>query len=489
MRLKAKKINLEAGRPIAFISVAVAEKLGLHIGDRILVSQNDKNAFVTVDLTNSFVKESEIAFSKEVFEYIKIDLNKEVNISLALSPESTRFISKKLSGKELSKDEIFSIIKDIVNNSLTEAETAYFVSAVYEKGMTTKETLFLTEAIFKTGSKIDWHTKNIADKHSIGGIAGNRTTPIVVAICAAAGIVMPKTSSRAITSASGTADVMETLCKVDFSPNKLKEIVKKTNACLAWGGSLGLAPADDKLIRVERLLNLDPEPQLLASIMSKKLAAGSKNVLIDIPYGPQAKVSKEEAKKLSKKFLAIAKHFKMKMKVVLTLGDQPIGNGIGPILEIRDVLRVLKQENPPMDLEQKSIFIASQIIEMMRKAKKGKGEFIARSILETGAALEKFNEIVDFQGRKKTDLKLGKYVHEIKSQRNGKVIHIDNKMINETARILGCPEDKRSGIYLHYHKGESISQGETLLTFYAESKSKLQEAIRFYNSSKVIVVV
>lgn len=489
MRLSIKKLNLEAGRPIAFIHEKNAIKLGAHIGDRVVISQNGKKATAAVDISKGIVNEREVAFSKEVLEYMPINYSQSAEVYLALNSESTRFIAKKLSGKALSKEEIKAIIKGIVDNSLAESELAYFVSAVYEKGMSFKETVYLTESIVETGQKIEWHTREVADKHSIGGIAGNRTTPIVVSICASAGITMPKTSSRAITSASGTADVIETLAKVDFSTQELKKIVKKTGACLAWGGALGLAPADDKLIRVERLLNLDPEAQLLASIMSKKIAAGSKYVLIDIPYGPQAKVSKEEAKKLRKKFLKIAKAFKIKMKVILTLGEQPIGNGIGPVLEMIDVLKVLKQENQPRDLENKSIYMAALILEMMHKAKPGKGEFVARSILETGAALEKFNQIISAQGRNKGDLSLGRFKEVIKSSRAGKIAHVDNKHINTLARILGCPEDKKSGIYIHHHTGDFVEKSQPLLTLYSENKRKLAEGIAYLNSTVMVTVI
>ena len=488
MRLDIKNLKLEAGRPIVFLHEKNVQRLNLHVGDRVSITQKSLKAIALLDIVKGLVNEQEIAFSQEVLDYAKFNIKQQVHVNLAIGPASTRYIVKKLNGEKLSREEIFSIIGDITNNSLTESEIAYFVSAVYEKGMSFQETCFLTEAIYKTGSRLSWNSKKIADKHCIGGIAGNRTTPIVVSICASAGIIMPKTSSRAITSASGTADVVEVLAKVDFSSSDLKRIVKKTNACLAWGGSLGLAPADDKLIRLERLLNLDPEPQLLASIISKKLAAGSTHVLIDIPYGLQAKVSREEAKKLKEKFLKIAKYFKLKMKVVLTLGDQPIGNGIGPVLEMKDVLRVLEQNDSPKDLENKSIFLAATIIEMMGKAKPGKGEFIARSILETGAALEKFREIIAAQGKVKADLGLAKHSFQIKAKKAGKISLIDNKLINLLARMLGCPEDKKSGIFIYHHKGETVKQGDPLLTLYAESSRKLADAIELFNKSKVVVV-
>ena len=269
MKFKIKKLKLGAGRPIAFIHESRAKELNVHVGERVQISYRGNKIIAIVDIVKGLLKPDEISLSEEILSYLKPKPRDYVDVGLALEPKSTRFIFKKLNNKQLSKNEIYSIVHDIVNNSLTEAEIAYFVSGVYENGMSLKETIYLTEAMFRTGKILSWHTREIVDKHSIGGIAGNRTTPIVVSICAAAGLVMPKTSSRSITSAAGTADVIETLTRVDFSPNELKNIVNKTGACLAWGGSLGFAPADDKLIRVERLLSLDPESQLIASIIAK----------------------------------------------------------------------------------------------------------------------------------------------------------------------------------------------------------------------------
>lgn len=487
MRLKIRKLALGAGRPIAFINEQTAKKINVHIGDRIEINKNGFREIMIIDIIKGFLKKDELSISEEALEDMQLSPGDYVDITLALSPKSTAFISKKLSGKELSKEEIFTIIKDISSNALTEAEVAYFVSAVYEHGMSLNETFSLTEAMWKTGKTLHWHSSEIIDKHSIGGIAGNRTTPIVVSICSALGVTMPKTSSRAITSAAGTADVIETVTKVDFSADELKKIVKKTNACLAWGGSLGLAPSDDKLIRVERLLNLDPESQLIASILSKKLAVGSKYVLIDIPYGKRAKVTKLEGEKLKKKFLKVGKHFGLKITVVLTPGNEPIGNGIGPVLEMKDVLRVLKRESPhPQDLEAKSIFLAGKILEMAGKANKGEGEELAKETLLSGKAYDKFKEIIEVQGKKSGELKIGKYSHQIKAASSGKIIEIDNKLINHLARLLGCPTDASSGIYLYKHTNDLVSKNEPILTLYSESSKKLKETLEFYRQNKVI---
>jgi len=486
MKLRLKELTLGAGRPVAFINEGSAKELNVHVGDRIEISHKDRKIIAIVDIVKKFIKKDEISLSDEVIHYLNLKKGNIVDISLSLESRSSASIAKKLSGQALSKNEILEIVKDIVNNSLTEAEIAYFVSGVYEHGMTLEETINLTEAMYKTGEVIKWGKKEIADKHSIGGIAGNRTTPIVVSICSSLGVIMPKTSSRAITSAAGTADVIETVANVDFSVSELKKIVEKTGACLAWGGSLGLAPGDDKLIRIERLLNLDPESQLIASIIAKKLAVGSKYVLIDIPYGKDAKVDKKRAIKLKKKFLLIGKHFGLIIKVVLTDGSQPIGNGIGPVLEMQDVIRVLKRKNSPRDLEEKSIYLAGEVLELTGKAKKGFGETLAREALYSGKAFKKFNEIISAQGKKFIDFKPAKFKFEIKTKKNGKIRFINNKKINFLGRLLGCPADKSAGLYLHRHVSESVKKGEPIITLYAESNQKLKEAIRFYNKSNPV---
>lgn len=481
MKLKLKKISLDAGRPIAFLHEETAKHMDIHVGDRIEVSHHGKKAILIVDTVRGIIKEDEISLSDGITTYLNAKFGGTVDISQMAEAASSEIISKKMKGKNLTRKEIYSIVRDIANNALTEAEVSYFVLGNFEHGMSFNETVYLTEAMYKTGQVLQWPASyKVADKHSIGGIPGNRTTPIVVSICAAAGVIMPKTSSRAITSASGTADTIESLAKVDLQVSDLKRIVSKTGACLAWGGSLGLAPADDKLIRVERLLDLDPESQLIASIISKKLAAGSKYVLIDIPYGPGAKVTKNKAERLKEKFLKIAKHFNLKMSVLLTDGSQPIGNGIGPVLEILDVLKVLKRDNSPKDLERKAIKLSAEILELVGKVEKGKGVALAEEILESKKALKKFYEIIEAQGRKKGSLKLAKFSYQIKSNRNCKILGVDNKIINHLSRILGCPVDKGSGIYLNKHKKEYVKKGEVLLTFYSESNKKLNEAIEHF---------
>jgi len=270
MKLKIKKLKFLAGRPVCMMHEDTAKKLSLHVGNRILIEKGKKKIISIVDIVDGIVFKNQIAVSDAIVRKLHLESSNYVEVSVVKKPLSIRLIKKKLDGHRLSKKEIYEIIENIANNSLTEIEIAFFVSAVYSEGMSMTETKNLTQAMVDMGNQLKLKGK-IFDKHCIGGIAGNRTTPIVTAICAAAGLKMPKTSSRAITSAAGTADAIETIARVDFSIPEIKKIVQKTNACFVWGGALGLAPTDDKIIKIERIVNIDSTSQLLASILSKKI--------------------------------------------------------------------------------------------------------------------------------------------------------------------------------------------------------------------------
>jgi len=488
MRFKLRLLKIATGKPVVFLHEYDAKKLGVHIGDRVVIKSNRDSLVAIVDLVNGFIKKREVALSEELSSFTKTH-NGYVDILPAEFAESSSILQNQAGCKEYSAKDLDKIMSDVVNNRLTEAEIAYFISTMTHCKASIEEVINLTKAIVKTGKRISWPYKVVADKHSIGGIPANRTTPIVVSICAASGVIMPKTSSRAITSAAGTADAVESMAPVDLSIAQLKKVVRRTGACLAWGGSLGLAPADDKLIRVEKLLRVDPEAQLLASILAKKLSVGSTHVLIDIPYGNGAKVSKERAGRLSKMFVLLGKKLGLKVKTVITYGAELVGNGVGPILEMKDVLRVLKQDNSPIDLENKSILLAGNLLEMVGKAKKGQGIAKAKEILYSKEAYKKFCEIISAQGGDpKTWLQEAKFSHSIISKHDGIIKEISNPKINYLARVLGCPIDKASGIYIYKHVGEYIEEGEKIATLFSESSVKLKEAIKFFKKNKPIVI-
>ncbi len=490
MRFKIKVIRISAGKPIIFLHESSAKKIGVHLGDRVIVKKNQNSMVLiaVVDFAKGLIKENEAGLSEELSKSLN-ESNGYIEVVPSGSAESSSILKGETVCKEYSQEDLDKIIKDVVENRLTEAEIAYFVSTMAHCKVSTKEVVYMINSIVKTGSKLSWKYKVIADKHSIGGIPGNRTTPIVVAICAAAGVIMPKTSSRAITSAAGTADAVESMANVSLSIPELKKVVQKTGACLAWGGSLGLAPADDKLIRIEKLLRVDPESQLISSILAKKISVGSTHVLIDIPYGNGAKVSKESGEKLGKLFISIGKKFGLKIKIVLTDGREPIGNGIGPVLEMKDIIKVLKQDDSPRDLETKALFLAGNILELVGKSKRNEGIKKAKEILYSGDAYKKFCEIIVAQkGDPKAWLPEAKYSHTIVSKKVSTIEKIDNQKINYMARLAGCPLDKSSGLYIYKHVGERLRHGERIITIFSESKQKLKESIKFFKKNEPIVL-
>jgi AMP phosphorylase len=492
IKLKIKNLNWSAGRPVVILNKKTAKKINVFANDRISLKKNSKKIYAIVDIFSKLIRKNEIGISIELTKILKLKNKDSVEVSSSELSNATFLIRKKMRGKKLNQKEIDYLISEITQNTLTEAEIAYFTAAEKLNGMSMKEITGLTKAMIKNGATIKFNKKYIADKHCIGGIAGNRTTPLVVAICSSAGLTIPKTSSRAISSASGTADVIETISNVELPLRRIKRIVEKIGACIVWGGSLGLAPSDDKIIRVERLLGLDIEPQLIASILSKKISVGSKYVLLDIPYGRDTKAtSLKKARDLGKKFNKISKKFNLKLKIVYTNGIEPIGNGIGPVLEMLDVLAVLKNfPEAPKDLRDKSLFLSSELMKLcgIKNSRKK-----AEEILSTGKAYEKFKEIVNEQNqtndfeRRTSLLKPAKIKKLISAGKTGKIVRISNKDINSLCRILGTPETISAGVYFHKHIGP-VKKGDRLITLYSESKSKMKDALNFFKKTEPIQI-
>lgn len=412
----------------------------------------------------------ELGLSEQVFQQLGQNEGSPVRVRHAIQPKSLSYVHRKIAGDRLEYNEYLEIIQDINANRYSKIEiTAYLVGCA-ESDMDRDEVLYLTQAMVNTGEKIDWNGGVIADKHCIGGIPGNRTSMLIMPIVAAYGLRIPKTSSRAITSPAGSADTMEVFANVELDTKTLKKIVQQHGGCLAWGGTAKLAPVDDILISVERPLSMDSPGQMVASILSKKIAAGVTHLIIDIPVGPTAKVhSYAKAMKLRKLFEYVGDNMGLHLEVVITDGKQPVGSGIGPVLEARDIMRVL--ENDPQaskHLQEKALQLAGHIIEFDVKVRAGQGYNIARDILESGRALEKFNDIIDAQGRNPHSLTLGQHHHSIVATTKGTVTAINNFVIAHIARLAGAPIDQSAGVEIHKRLGDSVKKGEALYTIYAE---------------------
>lgn len=486
MKLKVKDMDIATGGILVCImNRHDAHRMDLHALDRILVRSGRRSTTAIVDIAESekAVPRGKIGMFEEVLKKLGAKHNTIVDITFAQKPKSVSFIRRKLMNEELVRDELDTLVQDIVSDSLSESELTYFVAAAQTNGLSHEETVDLTQSIVRHGDRLRLKKKLIMDKHCTGGVPGNRTTMVLVPILVAAGLTVPKTSSRAITSPAGTADTMEVLAPVTLPINKMKSVVDRVGGCIVWGGAVSLASADDKLIKVRNTMGLDPEPLLLASILAKKAAVNATHVLIDIPFGPDNKVaSRDEAARLEHAFITIGARLGMKIHVVMSEGTEPIGNGIGPALEARDVLWVLENnKKAPMDLRQKSLDMAGALLSI---AGKKEGRKLAEKLLNSGKALEAMKKIIRAQGGNSfitgDKVKIGKCTTVITAHKNGYVVDMNMKVIARLCRIAGAPIDKGAGMLLHVHQGTQVNKGDPLFTLYAENSEKLKFAVDAY---------
>lgn len=418
----------------------------------------------------TIVAPDELGLSEQTFSQFNNAETTAVYVNQATPPISLQSVHAKIAGNRLVKSDFLDICEDIVNHRYSKIEISAFLVGCAEGGLERDEILYLTEAMVETGTKLDWGEPLVVDKHCIGGIPGNRTTMLIAPIVAAHGMLMPKTSSRAITSPAGTADTMEVLARVDLQPIELRAIVQQQRSFIAWGGTANLAPVDDILIAVERPLQLDSKGQMIASILSKKIAAGSTHLLIDIPVGPTAKVrTQTEALKLRKLFEYVGDRSDLQLEVIITDGRQPIGNGIGPALEARDVMQVLQNEPlAPIDLKEKALQLAGRILEFDPDIRGGQGYHLARDLLESGRALKKMQDIIELQGKNTLEPSAAQFLYPVLASKAGWVTAIDNLQIARIARMAGAPMDKTAGIQLHKKINDRVEADEPLYTIYAE---------------------
>ncbi len=426
----------------------------------------------------SLVAPHELGLSEQAFTQFGNPEGSEVTVSHAMPPKSMDAVRRKMSGERLGSDDLHAIIQDINDSRYSKTEMSAFLVASGQNGLDRDEILYLAEAMLASGERLDWEEPLVADKHCIGGLPGNRTSMVVVPIIAAHGMLIPKTSSRAITSPAGTADTMEVLADVELSPEQLHHLVRKHRGCLAWGGTARLAPVDDILISVERPLGIDSQGQMIASILSKKLAAGSTHLLIDIPVGPSAKVHQmRQALAQRKLFEFVGDRLGIHLEVVITDGRQPIGRGVGPVLEARDVMQVLRNDpDAPQDLRQKSLHLAGRILEFDPDVRGGHGYAIARDILESGRALAKMEALIEAQGRVHPTPVPGPLQFEIHAAADGYVTAIDNFQIARIARLAGAPMGKGAGVDLLRKLGDPVSKGDSLYRVHAEVRADFEFA-------------
>ena len=472
MLLKVKILGIDSGgKPFVFLNDKDADELNITASERVTVKAKKK--IIAIVNTTSTIEKGFLGVTEEVKKNLSLKPESKVTVDIAPYPKSLQFIRNKLSGKKLLYQEIHEIVKDMIDGNSSENESSAFVTALHIDKMDLDEATSLSRCMVDTGKTLKIDNKVIVDKHSIGGVPGDKTSLLVVPIIASEGLTIPKTSSRAITSVAGTADRAEVLMPVEFSTKKMLTILKKSNGCIVWGGAIELAPADEIFVKSEFSLHIDP--MLLPSIMSKKKAVGATHLVVDIPTGRGAKMKTTgEADLLARDIIELGKRLGIHTHCVVTFGEQPIGNSVGPALEAKEALEVLMNKKNIPDLIDKTCNIAGSIFELVGKQN---GYALAKKILESGKAEKKMREIIKTQGGnpsiKPENIPIGIHQMNIRSEKSGLVIWIENRIIVELGRAAGAPKDKGAGIIFNKKIGDRVEKGEILFTVYAEKKYKL----------------
>jgi len=475
VEFKTRLLDLEAlGKLIVVLNSDDARELGTVSSDRVKLKTNSSEVVAIVNTTSGMPKGT-LGVFKEVQKRLHLKNGDPIDVRLAERPESLNAIREKIHGERLVASKYEQIVEDVVENHLSEIELAAFITALEIHGMSIEENEALSKAMIRKGKTVNFHKDRILDKHSIGGVPGDKTTLLVVPIIASAGYTIPKSSSRAITSPAGTADRMEAICPVNLRIDEIMDVVDKTGACIVWGGALDLAPADDLFIQIEYPLSIDP--LLLPSILSKKKAMGSTNVVIDIPVGKGAKMKNlSETRQLAEEFIVLGSRLGMHIECAVTEGNQPIGKAIGPNLEAREALETLMGSGPP-DLIDKATSLAGILFEMVGETE---GKAKALDLLKSGKAMEKMSQIIKAQGGnpdiKPEDISLGTYWSDIYTSRKGRILDIDNRGIANICRVAGAPGDKKAGLLLYAKLGDEVSKNDPLFRIYSDSRNRLEQA-------------
>ena len=485
LRLRARRIGVDTQHePVVVLRadspVCRAEGFEAHARVALRAGRHQCIATLYVLRSGDLLAADEAGLSEAAWLALQVEPGAPLQINYAPPTASMGLVRAKIYGHRLDATAFDTLIGEMVAGSLSNVELAAFLVACANGRLGSAETVALTRAMAQAGNRLHWPQERVVDKHCIGGLPGNRTTPIVVAIACSLGLTMPKTSSRAITSPAGTADTMATLTRVDLSLAQMRRVVEREGGCMVWGGAMHLSPADDVLIRVERMLDLDSSGQLVASVLSKKLAAGATDVLIDIPVGPTAKVrSQADAQALLHLLQHVAQANDMRLHGLISDGSQPVGRGIGPALEAHDVLAVLRnQADAADDLRQRALQVAAGVIELGALAHGAEAHALAAAALADGRALRKFEAICSAQGGL-FEPGVAAYRQPLLAARSGRVAALDNRLLARAAKLAGAPQAPCAGLRMHVRLGDNVQRGQPLLELHAESPGELAYAQSF----------
>jgi len=468
----------------------VCRSEGFSAHSRVMVTTERASIIATLNVVrDGFVLPTEAGLSEAGWQRLAATPGQTACLSHPAPVESLGAVRAKIFGHAFEDEQLVRILQDMEAGRYTDIELSAFLTAC-AAGMSLDEVVGLTRGMVQVGERVTWDQAIVADKHCVGGLPGNRTTPIVVSIVAAAGVLIPKTSSRAITSPAGTADAMEMLTRVDLDLRTMRRVVEREGGCVVWGGAIRLSPVDDLLIRVERALDIDNDAQLVASVLSKKVAAGSTHAVIDIPVGPTAKVRTPDAAHALARLLERVGHaVGLVVRPLVTDGSQPIGRGIGPALEARDVLAVTRGDrDAPQDLRERAILLAGELLELAGASAAGHGASQARAVLADGRAWRKLQAICEAQGGMRTP-PASTAQFEVTAPASGSIRGFNCRKLARAAKLAGAPADAAAGIDLHVRLAQGVERGQPLFTLHAESPGELAYAREYLAAHADVVVI
>ncbi len=499
MYLRINKIDIDNGDEFYIMLNSVdAIKEGIYDGDLVELGMGDISLNVRASVTDTAIEIGQVGIYRDIWMKFEIVNDVMAMVQLITPSESIEYIKKKMLGNKLTKEQLLSITKDMGSRKLGMIEVAYFMSTFFNPGFDDEEVLAMTIGMAESGLKLSFTDLGkggiVADKHSIGGVAGKAITPVIVPILACGGLIVPNTSTRAITTPAGTSDILEVAMPVSLDSEEIMETVRKAGACMVWGGALDLAPADDVLIHVERVIHLESYQKLLVSIVAKKIAMGITHVIIDIPHGKGTKVQNiEDVEMIRKGFDKLFKAVGIKAVYYVRDIKNLDGNGIGPNLEMIEVLKLLNQaEDRAKDLEETIVDMAGQLFELCEVAKKGEGKEMALKFLTSGEAKKKFWEIAFAQGATKelalAEIKLGEFKYDVVSDQEGTIKRWNNRDVRKVTKYLGTPIVKEAGIYVHKVAGDKVKKGDTLITLYTSSQSRIDNALSVLDLKTIVEI-
>lgn len=405
-------------------------------------------------------------------------------------------IMRKRNGGVLTEEEIQYMIRAYVAGEIPDYQMASFLMAVYFQGMTEEETLAMTLAAAHSGEMVDLSgIEGIkADKHSTGGV-GDKTTLIVAPIVAACGVKVAKMSGRGLGHTGGTVDKLESIpgFQTTLTREAFFQVVNRTGLSII-GQSGNLAPADKKLYALRDVTaTVDSIPLIAVSIMSKKLAAGSDCILLDVKTGSGAFMkSVEESVALAQEMVSIGEHAGRKTVALITDMDVPLGYAVGNSLEVIEAVDTLRGQGPEDLTEVCKKLAANMVCLAGRGTLKECGRMVDEAI-ESGRALERLTAMVEAQGGdssviKDTDLFLkAPYTHEVKAKESGYMVSMDTESCGIASSMLGAGRETKdstidfsAGIVLKKKVGDLVKAGDTLAVMYASEKERFQTAEERY---------